>query len=85
MKEKGCYYGLLEEIKEKIEEIEFEKWIKLNFKSPLDDKELKKKAEIEARNIKIINDIFCKVNVESINQKIKQIQGFDYITTIEKD
>ena len=84
MKEEGCYYGLLEEIKEKIEEIEFEKWIKLYFKSSLDDKELNEKTGIETRNIKTINSIFDKVNVESINQKIKQMQGFDYITTIEK-
>jgi len=85
MKEEGRYYGLLEEIKEKIVEIEFKKWIKLYFKSSLDDKELNEKTGIEASNIKTINDIFGKVNVELINQKIKQMQDFEYITTIEKE
>ena len=33
----------------------------------------------------IINDIYDKLNVESINQKIKQMQEFDYISIIEKD
>ena len=83
MKEDGCYYGLLEEIKGKVVKIEFEKWIKLAFKSPLSDEEFNKKNEIEREIVKIINEIYNNLNTESINNKIKLMREFNWINEIE--
>ncbi len=83
MKEDGCHYGLLEDIKEEFVNIELEKWIKLVFKSPLSDEELDKKNEIERENLKIINEIYNNLNKESINNKINLMREFNWINNIE--
>ena len=83
MQEDGCYYRLLEGLKEKVGKIEFEKWINLALKSPLSDEESNEKYEIEIENIKIINAIYNDINIEPINDKIKLMGEFDWIKVIE--
>ena len=83
LKGEGYYQYLLEEIKDQIVEIEYEKWIKLELKPSLNDKELGEKVKIEENNIKIIERIYKSLNVKNINEKIQKMKNFKYIKTIE--
>ncbi len=83
LKEAGYYQDLLKEIKDKIVEIEYGKWIKLKFKSPLNDEEQDEKNRIETKNIEIINEIYNSVNTESVNNKIENMKEFDWIKKVE--
>ena len=83
MKEEGCYQGLLEEIKNKFIEIEYLKWIKLNFKLSLNNEELDEKNRIETKNSETVNDIYNSVNIESVNKKIENMKNFEWIKKIE--
>ena len=83
LKEAGFYQDLLEEIKDRIVEIEYAEWIKLKFKSSLNHEEQDEKNRIETRNIEIINEIYNSINIESVNKKIEKMKEFDWITKIE--
>ena len=83
LKEMGFYQDLLKEIKDNTVDIEYEKWIKLKFKSSLNAKEQDEKNRIETKNIEIINEIYNSVNTESVNNKIENMKEFDWIKKIE--
>lgn len=82
LKEAELYQNLLEEIKDKITKINYDDWIKLNFRE-LKDEELRIKKDIEKKNIHIINEIYKNFNTDIIKEKIAKMKDFEWIKLIE--
>ncbi len=76
--------NLLKLIENKLKDVDYDNWIKLEFKDDLTPAEKKKKEEIEKKNLEIINKMFNELkDLKEIKNETKKIKNHEWVRIIE--
>ncbi len=76
--------NLLKLVENKLKDVDYDNWIKLEFKEDLSPAEKKKKEEIEKKNLEIIDKMFKELkNSKEIENEMKKIKNHEWVKIIE--
>jgi type I restriction-modification system DNA methylase subunit len=76
--------NLIKLVENKLKDVDYDNWIKLEFKDDLTPAERKKKEEIEKKNLKIIDKMFNELkNSKEIENEMKKIKSHEWVRIIE--
>ena len=76
--------NLLKLVENKLKDVDYDNWIKLEFKDDLSPAEKRKKEEIEKKNLEIIDKMFNELkDSKEIENEIKKIKSHEWVRIIE--
>ncbi|RKY39125.1 MAG: hypothetical protein DRP72_00470 [Candidatus Omnitrophota bacterium] len=76
--------NLIKLVENKLKDVDYDNWIKLEFKDDLTPAEKKNKEEIEKKSLGIIDKMFNKLkNSKEIENEIKKIKNHEWVRIIE--